>query len=389
MVLAGDRTQPISNATGISMQPSVIVPTAQPTRTHPRPPLRQYSPIVFALLRSHAGLARVVLCFAVLLLATAAVRADTLDAVRERGKLLCGAGEDAPGYTSRDAKGAWSGFGIDVCKALAVAVLGKVDAITIVPLKRAERREALQSGAADVIVGDDAMTASALFEQGLHTPLVLAYEGQSFLVRRAQGISSALELSGTRVCVVAGTGDEEGALDYFAALKIPIQIVKLDRWSEAVQAYEQKTCHALSGHRTRLAAARARLQAPNDHLMLPEVAQRLGLGPIVRTGETRWAQVVRWTGYALIAAETLGVTSANAEQLQAAPNPEVRRLLGGEHVAKGLGLDPGWSRRVIRLVGNYGEIFERNIGARSPLRLERQLNNLAGKGGLHIAPSFR
>lgn len=316
-------------------------------------------------------------------------RADTLDTVRQRGKLQCGAGEDAPGYASRDAKGVWTGLGVDFCKALAAAVLGKVDAVTFVSLKRAERREALQAGTADVIVGDDAMTASAVMGRGLHTPLILAYDGQSFLVRRAQGISSALELSGTRVCVASGTGDEEGALDYFAALKIPIQIVKLDRWAEAVQAYEQKTCHALSGHRTRLAAARARLQAPNDHLILPEVAQRLGIGPVVLSGETRWAQAVRWTGFALIAAEALGVTSANVEQMQNAPNPEVRRLLSGDFVAKGLGLEPDWSRRAIRQVGNYGEIFERNIGARSPLRLERQLNNLAGKGGLHFAPSFR
>lgn len=315
-------------------------------------------------------------------------QAETAEAVRQRGKLLCGVGDDAPGYAARDAKGVWSGLGIDLCKALAATVLGKADAITIVPVKRTDRREALQSGAADVLVGDDPMTATAETEQGLHMPLVLAYDGQGFLVRRAQGISSALELSGTRVCVAAGTGDEEGALDYFAALKIPIQIVKLDRWTEAVQAYEQKTCHALSGHRTRLAATRARLQ-PNEQLLLPEIAQRHGIGPVVRAGETRWASIVRWTGYALIAAETLGVTGANAEQLQNGANPEVRRLLAGEHVAKGLGLDAGWPRRVIRQVGNYGEIFERHIGARSQLRLERQLNTPASKGGLLFAPSFR
>lgn len=318
-----------------------------------------------------------------------AARAGTLDSVRQRGTLACGVSEDAPGYASRDAKGVWTGLGIDVCKALAAAVLGKANAVVFTPLKRGERREALMSAKVDVLVGAEPLSASAEAEQGLHAPVVLAYDGQGFLVRRAQGISSALELSGTRVCVTAGTGDEEGALDYFAGLKIPIQIVKLDRWPEAVQAYEQKTCHALSGNRTRLAAARARLQTPNDHLMLPELAQRHAIGPVVRQDDARWAAIVRWTGFALISAEALGVTSANAEQQQNTANPEVRRLLSGEQVAKGLGLEAGWPARVLRQTGNYGEIFERNIGQRSPLRMERQWNNLAGKGGLHFAPSFR
>lgn len=366
------------------------VVTTQSLSQSRRPPLDQFFPTVLLLFRTRGAFARVVLCLAALLLGpTGLARADTLDVVRQRGKLMCGVSEDAPGHAARDAKGAWTGLGIDVCKALAVAVLGNAEAVTFAPLPRAERREALLTGAADVLVGDAALTASADTEQGVHVPVVLVHDGQGFLVRRAQSISSALELSGTRVCVTAGTRDEDGALDYFAALKIPIQIVKLDRWSEAVQAYEQKTCHALSGHRTRLAATRARLQVPNEHLMLPELAQRHAIGPMVRAGDGRWAAVVRWTGYVLIAAETLGITSANAEQWQGATNPDVRRLLAGENVAKGLGLAAGWPRRVIRQVGNYGEIFERNIGLRSPLRLERQLNNLAGKGGLHFAPSFR
>ena len=365
------------------------VVTTQSASQSRLPPFSRIFQIVNPYFRSRASRARAALCLAALLLGPAALaRADTLDDVRARGRVLCGVSEDAPGYASRDPKGVWSGLGIDVCKALAVAVLGKPEAVSFTPMKRSERRQALQAGTVDVLVGDDAVTASAELEQGLHMPLVLAYDGQSFLVRRAQSISSALELSGTRVCVTAGTGDEEGALDYFAALKIPIQIVKLDRWSEAVQAYEQKTCHALSANRTRLAAARNRLQASNDHLMLPETAQRHGIGPVVRSGEVRWAQVVRWTGYALIGAETLGINSANAEQMQGT-NPEVRRLLSGEHAGKSLGLEPGWPRRVIRQAGNYGEMFDRNIGARSGLRLERQLNNLAGKGGLHFAPSFR
>ena len=309
--------------------------------------------------------------------------------MRQRGKLVCGVSEDAPGYTSRDGKNVWSGLGIDICRALASAVLGHAEAVSFAPLKRHERRQTLQAGAVDVLVGDDVVTASVETEQSLVAPILLAYEGQGFLVRRAQAISSALELSGTRICVTAGTGDEEGVLDYYAGLKVPIQIVKLDRWAEAVQAYEQKTCHALSANRTRLASVRARLQAPNEHQMLPETAQRHGIGPLVRQGDVRWALIVRWVGYGLIAAETLGITAANAEQMPASPQPEVRRLMSGETVDKSLGLEPGWPRRMIRQVGNYGEIFDRNIGQRSPLRLERQLNNLAGKGGLMFAPSFR
>ena len=315
--------------------------------------------------------------------------AGTLETVRQRGKIVCGVSEDAPGYAMREGKGEWSGLGIDFCKALGVAVFGKADAVTFTPLKRADKLQALRAGTVDLLSGDDAISASADTAQGVHFPVLLAYDGQGFMVRTAQSISSALELSGMRVCVAAAHGDEEGALDYFAGLKIPIQIVKLDRWGDAVQAYEQKTCQVLTGNRSRLAAARARLPAPVEHLMLPELAARQGFGPVVRQGDERWADIVRWSAFAMIAAEGLGVTSANADQQAGSSLPEVRRLLKGEQLSKSLGLEPGWPQRMIKMIGNYGEIYERNLGARSTLRLERQLNNLAGKGGLHFAPSFR
>ena len=227
-------------------------------------------------------------------------------------------------------------------------------------------------------------------EHGIRFPGVLAFEGQGFMVRRSHGVASALELSGARVCVTAQTADAEGVADYFGALKMPYEIVRLDRWQEAVAAYINKSCQALSAELSVLAQARQQSGEPDKHTILPELASRQPIGPAIRQGDDDWLSVVRWTLFALIAAEELGVASANVDAMKTSKNAKVRRLLGLDMDLGGkLGLGADWTQRVIRQVGNYGELFERNLGLKSPLKLERRLNGLASQGGLHYAPAFR
>lgn len=334
---------------------------------------------------------RIAIVFAIWLPATASAAAGSqLERVRARGELVCGVSQEATGYSVKDAKGEWHGLGVEFCRALAAAVLGESGAVRFEALERTHRVAALSEGLVDVIASDVAMTSSTDGASGLRFPATFAYDGQGFVLRRSMGVTSALELSGTRVCVASLYGDEQGVLDYFASLKIPVELIKLSRWSDAVQAYEQKSCQVLSGSMARLAAARAGFAAPNEHVVLPEMAVRLALGPVVRQGDDQWFGIVRWVTYALLAADSLGVTSANADQLQNSPNPEVRRLLAGnDELCRSLGLAAGWPQKMIKLVGNYGEIYDRSLGPKSPLRMPRKLNNLVGKGGLLFAPSFQ
>lgn len=327
---------------------------------------------------------------AALLVCTLPARASTLESVRARDALLCGVVDEASGYSTRDAKGEWTGLAVEFCRALATAVLGRKDAAQFRPVTAGSRAAGLQDGLIDVLSTDTIVTSMRDTSAGIRFPGVLAYGGQGFMVRKAHGITSALELSGSRVCVSAHTEDEQGVLDYFAGLKIPVELVKLERWPEVVAAYDQKTCQVLSGSVAQLAAARTRLGNAAEHIVLPEMAARHAYGPAIRQGDEEWFSIVRWTLYALIAAEEMGVTSANAEQMRSVGSPEIKRLLsGGEQLCSHLGLAPDWPLRVIKQVGNYGEMYDRTLGSKSVLRLERARNNLAAKGGLHYAPSFR
>ncbi|MDX2204253.1 MAG: transporter substrate-binding domain-containing protein [Hyphomicrobiaceae bacterium] len=336
-----------------------------------------------------AAAAVAALILAALLRPAASAHAGTLDDVRARGHVACGVSDSASVYAARDGKGEWAGLAVDYCRALALATIGRRDAVRMQPLAAASRFAALQTGAVDVLAGDADLTSSRDTGRNIRFAQPLLFDGQGFLVRRAHGVTSALELSGSRVCVVAETGDEQGVMDYFAGLKLPIEIVKLERWPDAVAAYDQKSCHVLSGSVSRLSAVKAQHAAPADQIILPELAARRAVGPFVRQGDEQWFSIVRWTAFALIAAEDLGISSASIEQAKASPVPEVRRFMaGGADLCMSLGLAPEWTQRIIRQVGNYGEIYERHLGARAA-RMERGLNNLAGKGGLHFAPSFR
>jgi general L-amino acid transport system substrate-binding protein len=341
-------------------------------------------------LRSALRIAAVLGLATLILSPISVAEADVLETVRARGDLICGVGDGPKGYSLRSGEGVWTGISVDFCRALAAAVLGSKDAVKFLAVSPSERFTSLLTGDIDVLSRNVAMTSSRDTAHGIRFPGVLVFDGQAFMVRKSQGVASALELSGTRICIVTETTDAQGIADYFGALRIPFELSKFDKWPDAVMAYTNKSCQVLSADVSVLALARQELADPGDHIILPEFATRQLVGPAVRQGDEDWFSVVRWTIYALIAAEELGVTAANVDNMRAAGSPEVRRFLGADmEFGQRLGLSADWTQRTIKQVGNYGELFERHLGLKSPLKLERRLNNLAIKGGLHYAPSFR
>lgn len=334
----------------------------------------------------------VALAFSLAMFSAALSTADAgvLDQVRARGRLVCGVGDGPAGYSAVSGDGAWTGISVDFCKALGAAIFANKDAVKFRLLSANERFSALQSGEIDVLSRNVAMTSSRDTTLGIRFPGVLVYDGQGFLARKSQGISSALELSGARICVTTETADEQGITDFFAALKMPVELLKFDKWDDVVTAYSNKSCQVLSADVSVLALARQQLPNASEHFLLPEIASKHPVGPAVRQGDDEWFSVVRWTIYALIAAEELGITSANVDTMKVVGSAQVRRFLGIDlDFGKHLGLTADWTQRVVKQVGNYGELFERHLGGKSPLKLERRLNNLASNGGLHYAPSFR
>jgi len=314
----------------------------------------------------------------------------TLAAIRSRGHVVCGVGDGPAGYATTNARGVWSGISADFCRALAAAIVGNKEAVKFRPLAAAEQIWALQAGEIDVLARHPGMTPLQDASLGIRLAGALLYEGQGFMVRRSQNIASALELSGARVCLASESGAGHHTIAYFAGLNMPFEPVKFEKWPDAVTAYDGKTCQVLSADLSELALARQRLADPNEHIILPELAAKLPVGPAVRQDDDEWFSVVRWTVYALIAAEELGITSGNVDSAKQSASEDVRRFLGIDvDLGKRLGLSADWTQRIVRQVGNYGELFERNLGQKSSLKLERRLNNLSSNGGLHYAPSFR
>jgi general L-amino acid transport system substrate-binding protein len=313
-----------------------------------------------------------------------------LEAIRARGHVLCGVGNGPKGYSSVDAQGVWTGIGVDFCRALAVAVLGNKGAVTFKLAAGAEDLQVLHSGEIDVLVRNVGATAQLDMSLGLRFAGVLVYEGQGFMVRKAHNITSALELSGARICAASDGPAVPVMSDYFAGLKMPFDLVKADRWPDAVTAYAGKGCQVLTGDIMALAEARQGLPDADEHVILPEVALKIPVGPWVRQGDDDWFSVVRWALHALIAAEEFGITSTNVDAVKGTGSPDARRFLTADKdPGKRLGLPADWTYRVVRQIGNYGELFERYLGPKSPLKLERRLNNLWSKGGLHYSPPFR
>lgn len=329
--------------------------------------------------------------FVAAMTAAAAAGAATLDDVKSRGTLNCGVTTGLAGFAAPDDQGNWKGLDVDMCRAVAAAVLGDDTKVNFVPTNAKERFTALQSGEVDLLARNTTWTLSRDTDLGFEFVGVNYYDGQGFMIRKELGVSSATELSGASVCVQTGTTTEKNLADYFRASNMELKSVVFETNEQARQAYDEGRCDAYTTDASGLAAERSVLAAPDDHIILPEIISKEPLGPLVRHGDNQWGDVVRWTLNLMIGAEEFGVTQANVDEMKATSDiPEVRRMLGVEDkMGEMLGLSPDWGYNIIKLVGNYGESFEANVGLKTPLGLARGLNQLWSKGGILYAPPIR
>ena len=325
-------------------------------------------------------------------LAAGASAAATLDDVKARGKLNCGVTTGLAGFAAPDANGVWQGFDVAVCRAVAAAVLGDPMAVEFVPTTGQTRFTALASGEVDLLARNTTWTFSRDTDLKFDFVGVNYYDGQGFIVPKSLGVSSARELDGATVCIQTGTTTELNLADFFRINNISYEPVPIETNAEGQQQYLAGACDAYTTDASGLAATRATFENPGDHIILPEIISKEPLGPLVRHGDNEWGDIVMWTLNALIAAEEYGITSANIEELAAAPgdNPEVNRILGTEgELGAMIRLDNQWAKRAIAAEGNYGEIFEKNIGETTPIGLARGLNAQWKDGGLLYSPPFR
>ncbi len=318
---------------------------------------------------------------------------QTLRTVKARGRLNCGVNTNQIGFAYTDDRGVWRGFDIDFCHATAAAIFGDPNRLRFIPLDSKARFTAVQSGEVDVLWRNTSWTFTRNVGNRLAFAGINYYDGQGFMVRRSLGLASAAQLNGARICVQTGTTTELNVADFFRAHGISYKAVVVDSEDQARENYAREACDAYTGDISELASVRTVLDRPAEHMILPEVISKEPLGPALREGDSQWEDVIRWTLFSLILAEELGVTSKNVDQMRASStNPEVRRLLGVEGgYGAMLGLSDDWAYKMIKSVGNYGEIFDRNIGKNSPLKLERGLNALwtATPPGLMYAPPMR
>jgi general L-amino acid transport system substrate-binding protein len=316
--------------------------------------------------------------------------AQTLAQVKQRGQLLCGSNTGLAGFALPDPQGKWTGLDVDYCRAIAAAVLGDANKVKFIPLDATSRFESLKSGAVDVLVRNTTWTLSRDSSQGLDFQATNYYDGQGFMVRNKMNIKSALELNGASICVGQGTTTELNLADYFRTNKMKYEVVSFKSPEEVYKAYDSGRCDAVTDDASGLASSRALLATPDDHMILPEIISKEPLASSVRKGDSQWATIVRWVHYAMLDAEEKGVTSKNVDEMMKSTDPEVKRMLGVEgKFGEGLGIGNDWAANIIRQVGNYGEAFDRNVGAGSHLKLPRGLNNLWAKGGLQYAPPIR
>ncbi|MBU2581189.1 MAG: amino acid ABC transporter substrate-binding protein [Alphaproteobacteria bacterium] len=321
---------------------------------------------------------------------SAMAQSSTLDTVKARGQLQCGVNTGLAGFSAPDDAGQWKGLDVDMCRAVAAAIFKDVSKIKYVPLTAKERFTALQSGEIDMLARNTTWTMSRDTGAGLSFAGINYFDGQGFMVKKALDVVSAKELSGASICVQTGTTTELNLADYFRTNKIEYDPVVFEKLPEVLAAYNAGRCDAFTTDVSQLYSIRLTLGNAAEHIVLPEIISKEPLGPAVRQGDAQWANIVRWSLNAMINAEELGVTQANVDQLKESKNPEVRRLLGFEgEFGKSIGLDLDWSYQIIKLVGNYGESFDRNVGAGSPLGIARGQNALWRDGGLQYAPPIR
>jgi len=323
--------------------------------------------------------------FAALGLAQPALAGKTLDGVKQRGSINCGVTSGVAGFSAPDTQGNWSGLDVDTCRAIAAAVLGDPKKVNFVPLNSQQRFSALQAGEVDILARNTTWTLTRDASLGFNFTTITYYDGQGFLVPKKLKINSPKQLKNAEICTQSGTTNEKNVSDYFRAQNIKVKTVVFESFEASFKAFFSGRCQAFTTDSSALAGLRNKeAKNPDDYVILPELISKEPLAPVVRRGDDEWFAIVKWVPNALLEAEEYGITQANADQLKAdSKDPAVQRILGSsDDTGKLLGLDKDWAYRAVKAVGNYGEIFERNVGPKSVLKLPRGANNLWNKGGL-------
>ncbi len=323
-----------------------------------------------------------------------AMAGKDLDAIKARGALICGVGTGTAGFMLADSQGKWTGLDVDVCRAVAAAIFGDAEKVKYVPLTSQQRFTAVQSGEVDILSNNTTATLQRDTALGLDFTAITYYDGQGFLVNKKLGVKSAKELNGATVCVAPGTTTELNLADYFRANKMTFKPVVIEKVEEVRAAFFSGRCDVYTNDSSSLYATRAANvpppATPDDFIILPEIISKEPLAPAVRHGDNQFADIVRWSQYAMLEAEEYGIDSKNVDEMMKSENPTIKRILGTTPgMGKALGVDEKWVYNIVKQVGNYGESFERNVGKGSPLKIERGLNALWSKGGLQYAEPIR
>lgn len=327
---------------------------------------------------------------AAILVSAGLATAGTLDEVKARGHIIAGVNGQVFGFSMPDDKGEWKGLDADTAKAIAAGVFGDAKKVKFTALTAVQRLPALQSKEIDVLCRNTTQTLTRETTNGLNFVHVNYYDGQGFLIPKKLGVKSAKQLSGATVCVLPGTTTELNAADFFRKNSMQWKPVVIEQNAELNKAFFSGRCDCLTSDASQLAAHRSVAPRPDDYVLLPEIISKEPLAPVVRHGDDQWFDIVNWTVMALIQAEEFGITSKNVDEMLASKDPEIQRFLGvTPGNGKALGLDEKWAYNIIKQVGNYGEIFERNVGKNTPLKLERGLNALWTQGGLMYAAPLR
>jgi general L-amino acid transport system substrate-binding protein len=332
------------------------------------------------------------LALSLTLFGTASDRAfsQTLKMVKDRGDLICGVSQGILGFSARSQKGDWTGFDVDFCRALAAAIFNDANKVKYVPLSATDRFRALQSGEIDILSRNSTWTMSREASLGLIFAAVTYFDGQGFLVRRARNVNSALELGNSKVCVQRGTTSELNLVDYFAANDMKYEMVSAATADDAVKDYDSNRCDVLSSDSSALHSERLKMTKPNDHVILADIISKEPLGPAVRQYDPQWLNIVKWTHFAMVNAEELGVSSKTIDEALRSNKPQVKRLVGTEgNYGEQINLTNDWVVRIIKHVGNYAEAYDRNVGIKTPLGIPRGMNQLWSEGGILYAPPIR
>jgi general L-amino acid transport system substrate-binding protein len=323
-------------------------------------------------------------------LAAASATAATLDDVKAKGHIQCGVSQGLIGFSQPDDANRWTGLDVDFCRAVAAAIFNDPEAVRFTPLTAKDRFTALQSGEVDVLSRNTTWTMGRDTALGLKFAGVTYYDGQGFMVRKDLGVANAKELGGASVCTQTGTTTELNLADYFRANNLEYEVVAFENNAEVIDAYDAGRCDVFTTDASGLYATRLKLASPDEHMILPEIISKEPLGPVVRQGDDQWFNVVKWTYYALLNAEELGINQGNVEEMMDSDNPEIRRLVGAEGgFGEAIGLSNDWAVNIVKAVGNYGEIFDRNVGPDTPLGIERGVNALWTEGGIQYGMPIR